>query len=241
MSLCDIGGAQWYMNIVIAKRFPAGVAMSDSRISIGHGIAMRIYTSLGTNSRIVDLFLGYKSISIEKVWIDISIKENRQPDFLKKNPLGQLPVLELDNGQCISQITAICEYLEELFPEPPLIGGTPEERAVSRMWLRRNDLLIIEPLVQAFKYSIGLTYYQALIHCRPHAVDDLHTIAIQGLEQLSESLESRPWVCGDHFTLADIQLYCFLAFASNNHQVNIAINAHLASWFDSVNSQLNIN
>lgn len=201
---------------------------------------MKLYTSLGTNPKVVQLFLAHKNIDLESIWVDIAEQENRRPDFLQKNPLGQLPVLELANGQCISQTTAICEYLEELHPTPALIGDTPEERAETRMWLRRNDLLVIEPLVQAFKYSHGLPYYQARIHCIPGAVDDLNIIADQGLEALDELIKEHTWICGSRFTLADIQLYCFLDFACNNRQTDIATRAHLARWFEHVRWQLNL-
>ena len=106
---------------------------------------MILYLSQGANPRIVQLFLQEKRLSLEIRHIDLAAGEHRSDAFLCKNALGQLPVLELDNGQCISQTTAICEYLEELHPTPPLIGATAEERTETRMWLRRLDFLITEP------------------------------------------------------------------------------------------------
>lgn len=106
---------------------------------------MILYLSQGANPRIVQLLLQEKRLSLEIRDIDLAAGEHRSDAFLCKNALGQLPVLELDNGQCISQTTAICEYLEELHPTPPLIGATAEERAETRMWLRRLDFLITEP------------------------------------------------------------------------------------------------
>src|SRR3546814_13736067 len=70
----------------------------------------------------------------------------RAPYNVEVNPAGQTPALELDDGSILTEITAICEYLEERFPAPILIGATPEERAVTRMWTRRVDLKICEPL-----------------------------------------------------------------------------------------------
>lgn len=201
---------------------------------------MKLYISLGTNPRVVDFFLAQKGIEIDRVWVDIGKAENRQADFLAKNYLGQLPVLELDSGQCISQITAICEYLEELYPEPPLIGATPEERAETRMWLRRNDLLIVEPSVQAFKYSIALFYYQALTHCIPHGVEDLKIIVRQNLAQLNPQLEGKAYLCGERFTLADIQLYFFLEFARSNGQAIDSENTNILQWFDRVAQRLGV-
>jgi len=109
-----------------------------------------LYLSQGANPRIVQLLLQEKRLSLEIRDIDLAAGEHRSDAFLCKNALGQLPVLELDNGQCISQTTAICEYLEELHPTPPLIGATAEERAETRMWLRRLDFLITVPSPIAF-------------------------------------------------------------------------------------------
>lgn len=201
---------------------------------------MKLYVSQGTNPRVVQLFLSLKGIQLETIPVDIGKGDNRQPDFLAKNYLGQLPVLELDSGQCISQITAICEYLEEIYPLPALIGTTPDERAETRMWLRRNDLLIIEPAVQAFRYSVALFYFQPLTHCIPDAVEDFKTIVQLNLAQLNPQLQNRTWLCGDRFTLADIQLCCFLAFAASNGQVIDPQNTAVVTWFDRAARELGL-
>ncbi len=204
---------------------------------------MQLYTSQGTNPRVVRLFLAEKGIDIPTVWVDIAAGENRASGFLAKNPLGQLPVLELDGGQCISQTTAICEYLEELYPAPALIGETPEQRAETRMWLRRTDLLIAEPVAQAFKYSAGLFYYQGLMHCMPDAVEDFKIIARQNLAWLDDQLMNTQvleggWICGERFTLVDIQLFCVLDFAG---RFDLAIdpgNRRLLQWFERARQRL---
>ena len=71
------------------------------------------------------------------------------------NPAGQLPCLQTDDGQIIAEVTAICEYLDEIGSGPSLIGATAEERAITRMWTRRVDLNICEPLLNGFRYSEG--------------------------------------------------------------------------------------
>ena len=203
---------------------------------------MKLYVSQGTNPRVVELFLAEKGIELERVSVDIADAENRSDTFLAKNSLGQLPVLELDDGQCISQTIAICEYLEERFPAPALIGATPERRAETRMWLRRLDLLVIEPLVSAFKYSAGLDYYQSLVHCMPHAVDDFRQMAADNLSWLEGELAARDgestWLCRHGFSLADIQLYCFLDFARHTGQPVAATNHHVLAWFERARRRL---
>src|SRR3546814_3470703 len=84
---------------------------------------------------------------IPEVSVDLRGGENRRAPYnVDVNPAGQTPALELDDGSILSEITAICEYLDEKYPEPTLIGSTPEERANTRMWTRRVDLKICEPL-----------------------------------------------------------------------------------------------
>ena len=86
---------------------------------------MKLFDSMiAPNPRRVRMFLAEKGTEIPLFPIDITQKENREPPFLAKNPIGKLPVLELDDGTYIAESGAICEYLEELWPEPPLLGST---------------------------------------------------------------------------------------------------------------------
>ncbi len=201
---------------------------------------MKLYTGHGTNPRVIDLFLAQKNIELERVWVEISTGENRQENFLAKNALGQLPVLELDNGQVISQITAICEYLEELYPQPPLIGLSAEERAQTRMWVRRIDLNFIEPLVAGYRSSEGLTFFQLRVHCIPQAATDLKDIAAENLVWLNKQLEGKSYICGERFTLADIVLFCFMDFANHYGQPVSPHNHKLMKYFTAVSEHLSI-
>src|SRR5580692_6615991 len=106
---------------------------------------MRLYNSIGPNPKVVRMFMAERGIDLPKIEIDLRGGENRQPPYLAKNPAGQSPALELDDGTVIAEITAICEYLDETTQGPSLIGTTPQERAETRMWTRRIDLNIIEP------------------------------------------------------------------------------------------------
>jgi len=106
---------------------------------------MKLYDSVGPNPRVVRMFMAEKDISMPAQTVDLRGGENRQAEHLKRNPHGQMPTLELDDGSYLSEITAICEYLEEKNPTPAMIGATPEERAECRMWTRRVDLNIAEP------------------------------------------------------------------------------------------------
>ena len=108
---------------------------------------MKLYNSIGPNPHVVRMFIQELGIDIESVEVDLMAGENRQQDHLSRNPSGQMPTLELDNGEFISEITVICDYLDEQHGYTDLIGKTPEDRAETRMWTRRIDLQIVEPLL----------------------------------------------------------------------------------------------
>ena len=103
--------------------------------------------TMAPNPRRVRVFLAEKGIEVPSVQIDIGKGENRKPEFLAKNPMGAVPVLELDDGTCISESLAICRYLEELNPDPSLFGSDAEERALIEMWTRRMEAEIFHRAV----------------------------------------------------------------------------------------------
>jgi glutathione S-transferase len=80
-----------------------------------------------------------------------------------------MPTLELDDGGYLSEITTICEYLEEKNPKPAMIGNTAEERAECRMWTRRIDLNIAEPLANGYRFGEAFKFFQNRIPCAPEA------------------------------------------------------------------------
>lgn len=99
---------------------------------------MRFFNSVGPNPRVVSLFMAEKGVAIPEVTVDIRGGENRRAPYNEAvNPAGQTPALELDDGTILTEITAICEYLDELHPTPPLIGTTRQERAETRTTRRR--------------------------------------------------------------------------------------------------------
>jgi glutathione S-transferase len=113
---------------------------------------MKFYNSIGPNPRAVRMFIAEKGLTIPTVEVDLMKGENRQGPYTQKNTAGQMPCLELDDGTTVSEITAICEYLEDIHPTPALIGASPKEKAETRQWARRIDLNICEPM-NGFRYS----------------------------------------------------------------------------------------
>jgi len=174
---------------------------------------VKFYNSLGPNPRLVRMFMLEKGVDIPTTEVDLMAGENRQTAYLEVNPAGQMPSLTLDDGNNIAETIVICECLEEAHPTPALIGSTASERAETRMWTRRIEFKINNPLTDAFRYAEGLPMFKDRIRTIPEAADGLKAMAREGLEWLDGQLAGRKFVCGDRFSLADITLYAFLDFA----------------------------
>jgi glutathione S-transferase len=198
---------------------------------------MKFYTSIGPNPRVVKMFMAEKGIDIPRVNVDLLGGENRQPGHLARNPSGQTPTLELDNGVFIAEITAICEYLEDKHPNPPLIGATAEERAVTRMWTRRIDLQIAEPMLNGFRAAEGHELFKTRVRLLPQAAADLKLLAQERITWLDGLIAGKTYIAGDRFTLADILLYCMMDFARTVGQPVNRDNANIAAWFDRVGAR----
>ena len=192
---------------------------------------MKFYNSVGPNPRVVRMFMAEKGITIPSEEVNLMAGENRQEAHLKRNPHGQMPCLELDNGQFLSEIIPICEYLEDKNPKPALIGGNAEEKAETRMWTRRVDLNICEPMANGFRFSQGLPLFQNRMVTVPEAAEGLKKIAQDRIKWLDGQMAGKDFVCGKRFTLADVLLYCFLDFGG---QVGQPLNPefkNVGAWF----------
>ncbi len=190
---------------------------------------MKFYNSMGPNPRAVRMFLAEKGLTVPLVEVDLMKAENRQGPYMQKNTAGQMPCLELDDGTTISEITAICEYIEDTHPKPALFGTNAKEKAETRMWTRRIDLNIVEPLANGFRYSQGLPLFKDRIPTAPEAADGLKRIAQDRLTWLDKMVTGRQFICGDRFTYADIHLFAFLDFGK---QVGQPLNAEAKTLAD---------
>jgi glutathione S-transferase len=192
---------------------------------------MLFYDSVGPNPRVVRMFAAERGVALASTKVDLRGGENRQPPYLAKNPAGQLPCLELADGFVLSEITAICEYLDELGTGgASLIGATAQERAETRMWVRRIDLNIAEPLANGFRFAEGIKMFAPRIRTMPQAADDLKTLTQERITWLNGLMGDREFVCGGRLTLADILLFVFLDFGKNVGQplntANLNVMAH---------------
>jgi glutathione S-transferase len=200
---------------------------------------MKFYTSVGPNPRVVKMFLAEKGMDLPRVTVDLIAGENRRAPYNEEvNRSGQMPALELDDGSILAEILPICEYLEEKQPSPSLIGTTAEERAKTRMWARRVDLKICEPMTNGFRFSEGLPLFKDRMPCFPEASPGLKAMAKHGESWLEKNFQG-PWIAGDKFSLADIMLYCFVDFGFGP-QVGQPLDpgfAKLTDWYGRVKAR----
>ena len=199
---------------------------------------MKYYNSIGPNPRVVNMFMAEKGIELPQVTIDLLGGENRRAPYNDSvNPAGQTPALELDDGSVLTEITAICEYLDERFPEPTLIGSTAEERAKTRMWVRRIDLKICEPLTNGFRFAEGLALFDPRMRCLPEAAAGLKACAQDGIAWLDPLIAGRDYVAGDTLTLADLMLFAFLDFGTTVGQPIDPAFTNITSWYERMKSR----
>ncbi|MEW5687947.1 MAG: glutathione S-transferase family protein [Pseudomonadota bacterium] len=154
------------------------------------------------NPRRVRIFLAEKGVEVEHERVPMRERAHKAPAFLARNPLGQLPVLELDDGSHLSESVSICRYLDEVSPGPSLFGETARERAEIDMWIRRIELQLMNPIGQVWRHTHPLTA-ALLTQYRDFGESNRPRIA-QIYAWLDEELAGRPFIAGDRYTMADI-------------------------------------
>ncbi len=197
---------------------------------------MKIYDSKAApNPRRVRIFVAEKGIEVPFEEIDIVNAVNRQADFRKKNPMGTIPVLELDDGTCIAESAAICRYFEEMHPEPPLLGVDGKDRAVVAMWDRRMEFEILLPMADAFRQQHA--FFKGRIEQCPEYAEVAKRRAIQNLAWLDEVLADREFIAGDRYTIADITALCGVDFGRVSKISMQPNQKNLARWHEEVSAR----
>ena len=197
---------------------------------------MKLYdSSMAPNPRRVRVFLAEKGISIPSVQVDIGKAENRQAPYLAKNPMGGVPILELDDGSVIAETVAICRYFEETHPNPPLMGTDAKDRAIVEMWQRRMELEVAVPIMQTFRNTHD--FFKGRIPQVKEYGEVCRAQAVKRLEWVDGELASREFIAGPRFTIADITLLIGIDFG---RVVNIRVQPeqkNLARWYEAVSSR----
>lgn len=188
--------------------------------------------SAGMHPRRVRIFMAEKGLTIERREVDAAGGANATPEFLRLNPLGTLPVLELDDGSAITESLAICRYLEALNPDPPLMGGTPREAAHIEMWTLRIDNELSRPIAQAFLHSSS--FYRERIEQVPQIATWSRDRALKAMAWLDHELAGRTHIAGGGYSLADIVAQCACVLGKATGVRIPAEMLHLSRWFAQV-------
>ena len=195
---------------------------------------MKLYDySRSPNSRRVRMFLAEKAIVLPVESIDLARGESHTPSFIAKNPMGQVPLLEFDDGTYLAESVAICRYFEEAQPSPPLFGTTARGRAEVEMWSRRIELGLFAPVLAMWKHTDPR--WAGRIPQVAALADTERARAQQSLSILDEALVEREFLAGDRFSIADIIALCTIEFAgmATNIWPDPRLK-HLTGWHEAV-------
>ena len=198
---------------------------------------MKLYDYEGFPSpRRVRIFLAEKGIEIPRVQVDVPAGELRSAEYLRKNPDGVVPLLELDNGDYISETVAISRYFEENNPQIPLMGTTVEEKVAIEMWQRRVENSLTNTVATYFHHATeGLG--ESDRYRNKEWGEKNREKAISAMNQLNKQLAENKFVAGDSFSIADITALCAIDFAAD---VNILVPdecRHLKRWYSEVSQR----
>jgi glutathione S-transferase len=197
---------------------------------------MKIYDSkTAPNPRRVRIFLTEKGIAVPYEEVDIANAVNRGPEFRKKNPMGTVPVLELDDGTCIAESVAICRYFEELHPNPPLMGLDARDKAMVEMWQRRMEFELLWSVANSFRHRHE--FFKGRIPQVPEFAEVSRQTAEQRLNWLDEVLADRSFIAGERYTIADITALCAIDFGRVSKIRIQPEQKNLARWYEAVSAR----
>jgi len=190
---------------------------------------MKLYDfAMAPNPKKVRVYLAEKGLSLPLEQVNIAAGESRTPDFLKKNPLGGVPVLELDDGSYLTESLVIIEYLEELHPSPPMIGTTPLERARVRELERIAELGIMQRVGTIFQNTSP--FFADRIKQSADAAEVARNQLNTALKVLDTRIGKNPFVAGIRPSIADCTLLVASEFAEFGQVVLDPSCTNVARW-----------
>ena len=189
------------------------------------------------NPRKVRIYLAEKGLSTELVHVPMRERAHKAPDFMKKNSLGQVPVLETEDGRFISESLAICRYFEALHPQKPLFGMTPFEQAMVEMWIRRAEYRLWAPVSQVWRNADERTEHVVKIRFKDFGEQN-RTVVADAMTWLDGELaDGREFLAGPNYSMADIVLLCGIDFAKFVRMEIPETAKHLRGWHARVSAR----
>ena len=186
--------------------------------------------------RCVRMFLAEKGIEIERVQVDVPAGEHRSVGFLKKNPDATVPLLELDNGEYISETAAISRYFEEKYPEPALMGKGCEECAKVDMWQRKAYSSLMSAVATYFHHATEGLGEKDRYRNKEWGEQNKDN-AIAAMKKLDEQLANNKFIVGNTFSIADITAVCAIDFAKVVGMEIPEECEHLNRWYGEVSQR----
>jgi glutathione S-transferase len=203
---------------------------------------MKLYDNkMAPNPRRVRMFIAEKGLSytdagIDVVNIDIAKGETFSDAFRKMSPYGGLPVLELDDGDCLTESMAICRYFEELYPDHPLMGGDAKSKAFIEMWNRRIEINLYQPVALSFRH--GNPMWKAVTTQVAEFAEVSAADVDKNIHKLDKHLQHSQYVAGGAFSVADITAVCAIDFAKViSRRLNEEKHPHLARWHKQISAR----
>ena len=188
------------------------------------------------NARRVRIFVAEKGLDIPMTPINMMENENKTEGYLAKNSLGRMPLLELEDGTCIAESMAICSYLEQLHPDPPLLGRDALDQAIVEMWQRRMEFELLMPIIAIFRHSADM--WKGRITQVPEMAEIETANVKDKMIWLEKELNGQQYIANDEYTVADITAQC--AFVMAKAALGIRIGGemtNLSRWWERVASR----
>ena len=188
------------------------------------------------NPRRVRIFLAEKGIEVPCEQVDLVKGEHKSAGFTRINPMQRVPVLVLDDGNCIAESVAICRYFECLHPEPALFGRTPLEIATVEMWQRRMEHGFLFHVAQVFRH-LHPKMAEVEVPQVPAWAEANRPRVYETLCFLDKELAGRPFIAGESFSVADITALVAVDFLKPAKLARPPELVNLARWYDAVSSR----
>lgn len=197
---------------------------------------MKLYTSkVAPNPRRVHIFLAEKGIEIETIEIDLGESQHLDPEFVARNPMGRVPVLELDDGAYLAESMAICRYFEETHPKPRLMGVDARDKAMVEMWNRRMEFEIMAQISGCFRHTHR--YWEGRIPQISEFGELCRKTVLERMGWLDGELADREFIAGDRFSVADITAFTAISLG-RIPKIRIAEElTNLQRWYDAVGAR----
>lgn len=187
------------------------------------------------NPRRVRIFIAEKGIDLPETRLSLARREHKSPEHLARNPLGQVPTLELDDGRTLSESVSICRYLEALNPDPPLFGREAYEMALVDQWIRRIEMRLMQPAGMVWIHSDPRT--AGLVRQNREFGESNRPVFAAACAFIDAALEGREFIAADHFTMADIVLLTTVDFADFLGLEIPASHRSLTAWRERVSAR----